>query len=302
MARRNRATAIVLGVAAMPLLLAGIGHAQLPSPAASSSSSSLPPASAAPTVSAAVSAGSMASSPEQVLWLRSGGVLRGQIIEYDPGRRVVLQLATGEVRTVAWSEVARASWITQPTVASGSATSRPVPTAPARPDLVPTAGKVMVHIVPPDARLWLEERPRYDASAPWQRTCQAPCDRHIEVDERSLRIGGPELRPSNPFHVKGEGNTIKLVVRPGLESSHSWGRGLLISGISVELASGLVYALGRFEDKDGAVVGGVVGMVVGVGLLVGSLPLLGAGRTTVRNPDGERVGHTQLNATPWPVF
>jgi hypothetical protein len=244
----------------------------------------------------------MTSSPEQVLWLRSGGVLRGQIVEYDPGRKVVLQLATGEIRSVAWSEVARASWITQPPVASGSAISRPTAAPPARPDLVATSGKVMIHIVPSDARLWLEERPRYDARAPWERTCQAPCDRHIDVDERSLRIGGPELRPSNPFHFRGEGNTIKLVVRPGLESTHSWGRGLLISGISVELASGLLYSLGRLEDKDGAVVGGVVGMVLGVGLLVGSLPLLGSGRTTVRNADGERVGQMQLNATPWPAF
>ena len=50
------------------------------------------------------------------------------------------------------------------------------------------------------------------------------------------------------------------------------------------------------------VIGGIVGMVAGVGLMAGSLPLLGSGRTTVRNAEGERVGQMQINATSWPVF
>jgi hypothetical protein len=242
------------------------------------------------------------SSPEQVLWLRSGAVLRGQIVEYDPGRKVVLQLATGEIRSVAWGDVARASWITPTPAAAPSAVTPPPPAASRRPDLVDTTGKVMIHIVPADSRVWLEERPRYDASAPWKRNCQAPCDRHIDVEERSLRINGPGLHPSNPFHVKGDGSVMKLVVSPGLDSTHNWGRGLLISGIGLEFASGLAYGLGRLEDKDGLVVGGIVGMVLGVGLMAASLPMLGSGRTTVRNPDGDRVGQMQMNATAWPVF
>jgi len=302
MALRNRASVGIVAAAAAPILLSGAGLAApgnvraLASSSESASASS--PSSAAASAPAASSAGVVGASPEQVVWLRSGGVIRGQIVEYDPGHKVVLQLATGEIRTVAWSEVARASWIAEQAAGTVSSPALTAAAPPRRPDLLPTTGKVMVHILPADGSLWLEDRPRYDASAAWQRSCQAPCDRYVEVEERSLRIGGPLLHPSNAFHVKGDGSVVKLVVRPGLESTHGWGRGLLISGISVELASSLLYGLGRLEDKDGMVIGGIIGMAVGAGMIVGSLPLLGAARTTVRNAEGERVGQ----ALRWPTF
>jgi len=57
-----------------------------PSPTPPCASSSSPP-----------TADSIDSPPEQVVWLRSGAILRGRIVEYAPGERVVLQLATREL-------------------------------------------------------------------------------------------------------------------------------------------------------------------------------------------------------------
>jgi hypothetical protein len=164
------------------------------------------------------------------------------------------------------------------------------------------SGSVLVRIMPNDQRVWLESRPRHDGSAAWQPVCQAPCDRRVEVEDRSLRIAGQGLRPSNPFHVKGDGDILKLSVRPGSERTHLWGRGLFVSGITLGIASGAVYGLGRVQDSDAAVVGGIIGMAVGGVALLGSLPLLFSGRTTVRNRDGVRVGQASEGATAWPVF
>jgi hypothetical protein len=225
-------------------------------------------------------------------------VVRGKIVEYEPGTKVVLQLATGEIRSIGWDLVANASWVSpEPTAPHATPTRSPVPSPIASVPSHPS-GRVIVHIVSASPRVWLEERPRLNPSAPWQRVCQAPCDRLVDIEDRSLRIHGPQLSPSNPFHVKGDSALIKLVVSPGLLRTHAWGRGILIGGISVELASSLTYALGRLEDREAVVVGGIIGMALGGAMMLGAVPLLGAGRTTVRNSDGERVGR----ALSWPTF
>jgi len=85
-----------------------------PSPTPPGASSSSPSA-----------ADSIDSAPEQVVWLRSGAILRGRIVEYAPGERVVLQLATHELRTVDWSDIARASFVSPSPHAAASSASSP---------------------------------------------------------------------------------------------------------------------------------------------------------------------------------
>jgi hypothetical protein len=111
--------------------------------------------------------------------------------------------------------------------------------------------------------------------------------------ERSLRIAGPELRPSNAFRVTAEGNTTRLVVSPGKASTHALGRGMIVTGVILAVASGALYGIARSEDKEGLAIAGITGMVAAGVLLLGSLPVLNAGRTTVRNSEGVRVGKAQ---------
>ena len=284
-------------IACFPLAAAGLGQAAPPSPSAPSLSAST----ASPPASSSATVGVMESSPEQVVWLRSGAVLRGRIVEYEPDKKVVLQLATGEIRAIAWSEVSKASWITSAPSSSASGSARPLPRRAAQ-QPPRAAGSVVVRIAPADPRLWLESRPRFLAGDAWQRTCQAPCGRRIYVEDRSLRIAGDGLHPSNPFHVQGEGDTVKLNVRAGNHTTHLWGRGLFAAGIGVAIASGALYGLGRVQDEDAMAVSGIVGMVAGGVMLLGSLPILFAGRTTVVNADGRQVGSTRPSGTGWPVF
>ena len=134
-----------------------------PSPASSSS---------APTLDHS------ASVPQQLVWLRSGAVVRGQLVEFVPGERVVLQLATGEVRTVMWDEVERASWIDAPpaasTLSAAPAAASSVPAPPAA-----SAG-VVLHIVSDRPGLWLETRQAFKAARTGSACAQLRATRRCE--------------------------------------------------------------------------------------------------------------------------
>lgn len=248
-----------------------------PSPASSSS---------APTLDHS------ASVPQQLVWLRSGAVVRGQLVEFVPGERVVLQLATGEVRTVMWDEVERASWIDAPpaasTLSAAPAAASSVPAPPAA-----SAG-VVLHIVSDRPGLWLETRPSFQSGADWKRVCTAPCDTPVRVQGQSLRIDGPGIPVSGPFRIDAHSGHETLSVSSGSNSRAAIGRGALIAGVGLALAAGVAYGLGRIEDVDAAATGGLVGMVTGGVLIVGSLPVLAGAKTTVRNSNGDRVARGSM--------
>ena len=106
------------------------------------------------------------------------------------------------------------------------------------------------------------------------------------------------MRPSNTFFIDADEGEETLQFSAGDDAYHAWGQGSLVAGIGLALAGGIAYGLGRLEDNDAAVVGGVVGMALGgVGIVV-SFPLVGAGRTAVRNGKGERVGRAERIRKP----
>ena len=255
-----------------------------------------PPQSSAPSASSSAPAAlsSSVSAPQQVVWLRSGGIVRGEVIEFVPDARVVLLLATGEIRTIQWDQVERASWLptslppprkTEPPKTPGSA----APTS--RSPLVPAASSagVLLHLVGDRKGLQLEERPRYGPGS-WTPLCNAPCGTVLDLHRKSLRVTGPDVRPSNAFHIDERIGEETLDVSVGSEDLHRWGQRSLVAGIALALAGGIAYGLGRVEDEDAAVVGGIVGMAVGgVGVAI-AIPLLGSSGTVVRNGQGDRVG------------
>jgi len=137
--------------------------------------------------------------------------------------------------------------------------------------------------------LWLESRRRF-TDEPWTVICHAPCNRTVDVADRSLRISGQGVRPSNPFFIDGRGGHELIVASAGDAVVNAWGQRCLIGGIGLGLASGAAYGLGKVRDSEPAVVGGLVGMIAGGALVALALPLLGASSTHVRNSKGERVG------------
>lgn len=284
---RRQPWGIVALIALVPVASSSAEPAAIQGPAPSGS----PLAPAAP-------ADSVERAPEQVVWLRSGAILRGQLVEYQPGERIVLQLATGDVRIISWSDVSRASFVSPSAMAP--AVSAPAPEA-GRPAASArnTAGGVLIGIHPANQALRLESRSKLDLTEAWQTQCTAPCNKRIAVEDRTFRIAGTGLRASNPFQVSADGKTAKLIVSGGTEQAHSWGLGLLLSGTVVGLASGALYGVGRLQDSDPAVIAGLVGMGLGAASVIASVPLLAGGRTTVRNGAGK---HVASGSTQWPSY
>lgn len=239
--------------------------------------------------SATVSEPTSAPLPQQVVWLRSGAIVRGAIVEFVPDARIVLQLATGEIRDIPWDDVLRTSWVKDAAATPAASTSAPPTALPAAaPRPAASASGVLIHLAG-DRPLRLEVRPRYGDGV-WVRACDSPCDTMVDVHRKALRVTGPGTRPSNPFFIDAREGEETLDVRGGSAAVHRFGQGSLIAGIGLALAGGLAYGLGRVEDQDAAVVGGVVGMALG-GIGIGvALPLLGTSSTIVRNGKGDRVG------------
>lgn len=233
--------------------------------------------------------------PQQVVWLKSGAVLRGSLVEFVPNSRVVLQLATGEVRTIDWADVDRASWV-RPTApapvlpAASAAPAEPQPKSDPKPD------GVVIHLVGDRPGLRLEARPRYGEGS-WRTLCSAPCGSRLDVHRQSLRVTGAGTTPSNPFHFEGRSGEETLDVNAGSIEMNRWGERSLVTGIALALAGGLAYGLGRVEDQDAAKVGGAIALGVGgLGILV-AFPLIGTSGTTVRNGSGDRVGTLKIEST-----
>lgn len=277
-------TALVLA----PFVLHATASAQ-PAPAHSATSGA-PAAASAPTASAAASAAAtMEAIPEQVVWLTNGAILRGQIVELAPQQHVTLQLATGELRTIPWADIARSTFVSPaaapPTAAPSASPPPPAPTPTAAPDAV------HLELRGDRSDLWLEARRRF-TDDPWTIACRAPCARAVQVSDLSLRIAGPGIRPSNPFFIDGRGGHEVLVAQTGSAETHAWGQRSLVGGIGIGLAGGAAYGLGKVGDSDPAVVGGLIGMITGGALLALALPLLSSSSTHVRNAKGDRVGRT----------
>ncbi len=300
---RDRTTtgrSVLAGLIALmlaPVVAQSRAAAQVSTPPGSASASAaqspIPPAPSSAAAPSSSGTSTTETVPEQVVWLTNGSIIRGTIVELIPQQRVVLQLATGEIRTIPWAEIARSSFVAAPPPSSGRpslATSASA--APVRPGraAAPPAG-VTVEIIGDRPGLRIESRRRF-TDDPWTVACRAPCAQPIEVSNKSLRIAGDGVRPSNPFFIDGPGGHEVLAVRSGSSQVHAWGQRSLIGGLALGMAGGAAYGLGKVQDSDPAVVGGLVSMIVGGALVALSLPLLGASGTHVLNSKGDRIGRT----------
>jgi hypothetical protein len=155
----------------------------------------------------------VAPAGSDVIYLKNGGVLRGTIIDATPDAQARIQLATGEIATVPWSEIARfehgATLSTAPSPA-------PPPTARAEPAPKAAPAGPMVHIDSPST-VELQYKGEGENES-WRTVCSSPCDRRLPAEGR-YRIGGDSARPSRTFILPEGTGTVSLAVNP---SSHGW--------------------------------------------------------------------------------
>jgi hypothetical protein len=135
---------------------------------------------------------------------------------------------------------------------------------------------------------WLEQR-SFLGNEPWVLTCQLPCDKDLEVEGTEARVAAPGMTTSNAFRIDPGSGVARLSVAGGDATLRRWGMVSLIGGLAIGLGGAALYGYGRVERRDSLVTLGVVTLSVAGVAVIGSLPLLSAGATTVRDGRGRTI-------------
>jgi hypothetical protein len=186
-----------------------------------------------------------APAGSDVIYLKNGGILRGTIIDAIPNAQARIQLATGEIATVPWSEIARMDH----SGTTSSAPAAPTPAPPAAPTKAPPVGPT-VHIDSPSP---VELQHKGGDSDTWQMVCSSPCDRRLPTDG-PYRIVGDGARPSRGFTLPEGAGGVTLNVSP---SSQGWFvAGIVFVSVGaptllIGLLIGLVASLATTVDNSG---------------------------------------------------
>jgi hypothetical protein len=228
----------------------------------------------------------VAPAGSDVIYLKNGGILRGTIIDAIPNAQARIQLATGEIATVPWSEIARfehggtpAPTPASPPAATQAATQAAPSKAAAQPGLV-------VHVDSPSPVELQYKGEGEDDS--WRTVCSSPCDRHLPT-EGHFRIVGDGARSSRSFMLPEGNGTVTLSVNP---SSQGWFvGGIVLTAVGaptmlVGLLIGLVASLATTVDTSGTAqdwaTGGWTTFGLGLaGLVVGIIAIVGNAHTGV---------------------
>ncbi len=151
-----------------------------------------------PTPPPAVAAPALDPSATRTFTLADGSIYRGEIVELVPNDHVVLKLATGEIKRIAWSSLARPA-----TPAVPDAPPAPPPEAPA-----PNGVSFALRSVGRGVSLLR------DAGDNWVLVCNAPCEAKLDPTQR-YRVGGPGVSSSKSFRVPVGAPPLSIAVSPG---------------------------------------------------------------------------------------
>jgi hypothetical protein len=222
-----------------------------------------------------------ATAGRDVVYLKNGGLLRGTLIDVIPNSHARIQLETGEIATVQWSEINRIDH------ANTTQVEPPAPpqTTPAAPTPAAPHARVLVHIETTNPEVFLLA----DTGHEWERVCSSPCDKWMSTD-LNYKLAGPSVRQSKPFFLQGEnGDRVVLDVNTASSGMFALGVvGTVVGSISIGLGA-LVFLVGAVENTsacsfnadtstsasagcsstDGKGTEGVGGTMMLVGLVVG---------------------------------
>lgn len=197
-----------------------------------------------------------AAEPEHVVTLRDGAIYRGVLIELVPNDHLVLRLATGELRRIAWADI-QSRHVVAPAPAAV-----PVPVAAQPP--TPRGPRAVVHVdsSSPQAELYRnigssmlvavgQPGAMYGQAEHWERICRAPCDTPVDPSSR-FQIRGDGLVPSAPFDLPSGQASVTVSVKPGSLARRKGGVALLtvgVLGVTMGLSLALMAPLFNFHTK-----------------------------------------------------
>ncbi|WP_437982336.1 hypothetical protein [Sorangium sp. So ce117] len=189
------------------------------------------------------------SAAQDEVILKHGGMLRGTVIEIEPGKHVVMIVyRTNEERTVPWDDVERVE-PGKHAVRARRPEQRPGPDQPARP------GFVRVRIVSLDPGAPAVSLYRWLGNTAWlspsDKTsvhdngtfstgsqvygpplgafeCRAPCDLDVDGSRgHEFVLSGDGIVDSIPFNLLDWSAPVTLRVDPGSFTAHRWGSRML---------------------------------------------------------------------------
>lgn len=237
-----------------------------------------------------------AAEPRITVDLKDGSSIRGEVVERVPGKHVTLSLATGEVRTLEWSSIAR---IDEPPASPPSQTSGTSPEG------------IAVHISTDDPRSTLQRRAGTSTvvvttgrgtavgqGESWEDLCVAPCDQRVARNQ-TLRLAGDGITPSGNFVLQRD---AKLDVKTGSAGRRVGGFWLAGAGLGAAAMGGLFLALDarkqNYDSRGGTTDAGPVisptftyGLLIGgVLALAGGIALIVTSGTSVQDETGGMIG------------
>lgn len=233
----------------------------------------------APTAAQAATAAATTPSSDDVVYMKDGSRLHGELVEMMPGDHASITLPTGQIAVVRWDAITRVERATRVDVK-------------APPPVVPTtvqtagAGQALVHIET-DKPLQVEA---HGVGREWRFACEAPCDIALDLD-KSYRIVGDGVRASPTFRIAAApGGRVVLDVATASKAGLVGGIVLASLGGPVMLVGGIVVAMSSITGSANANRTGWIVFGVGAGSLVGGIILIVAnGRTHVVQSNGNML-------------
>lgn len=241
-------------------------------------------------------AGSARADAAERVTLKDGSVVAGELVEKVPGRKLVMKLATGEVRTIAWASLLQDPSTTDRTLTAGDVQA-PAPQAPfVHAEITADRpGAILERVNLAIARsTWSGAYPAFEP------VCALPCSASLASDG-AYRVSGPGFRPTVKFGLSPNGS--RLSVHTGSAGGRAGGVVLSVLG-GLSLFVGIVAATAplymtdyeseptrNYTTKHGQdlLEAGAVAGVAGLVMLVSGIVLYSVSKSSIESEDGQPV-------------
>jgi hypothetical protein len=248
-----------------------------------------------------VTAAAAAQGTERVT-LADGTVMQGELVEKVPGNHITLKLATGEIRTIAWSALAPQEQAPPPPpnvsvqVGAPVAPQTTTPTGPTT-HVAMDADRPGVTLLRVTGLGVVQAASAYGTAygsfMSYQPVCVAPCQADVEAGAM-YRIGGDGVTPTSTFSLPppAPGRPLVLHVSAGSAGARFGGLWLTIGGITLAatggVLAGLFAAIGNEPgmNTNGWIVGGLVTAGVGVVMTAFGIWMIAESGTSVVTDQG----------------
>jgi hypothetical protein len=239
--------------------------------------------------------GTVASAPavprpvgNDTVYLKDGGMVRGTIVDALPGAQVRIQLVTGEIDTLPWTEIDHLD--------RGNTAASPGPAAAPR-------YEVVLHVEAPPGVVVQQDVTNDDG---WQTVCEAPCDKALST-AFNYRVTGGGIKSSSDFTLNSSLTHENLVVDGASTTAFVLGVVAMAGGVVIAYVGLIVTYAGELSgafdsgntSTQGTVSGGLT--MMGVGALAAVTGLVVAvvnGKTKVTVPTDRQQGGTRV-APSW---